>query len=329
MRTRSTTTSSVVRDLQRRAIDLVERDRLAVDQQAAEAAAPQRLERLGDRIDTQVLRRASSVVRLVLVAVSSLVADVGTGFDAGIGDDRQLEADQQPRARRQLAEPLGHDFGRLADHLLAALAAERPADAREQQPHVVVDLGRRADRRARIADAVLLADGDGRADALDAIDVGLLHPLEELPGVGRQRLDVAPLPFGVDRVEGERRLSRSADAGDDDQLAGGQRDVDVLEVVRARAAHDERASGLRRLELASVHPHCGEFPRNRKRGIVLPCTDLRKGLRRDAATARRGSSRASATAFCVADNQQHEHQAGRSPRRRRHRTAAFVRARRD
>ena len=57
------------------------------------------------------------------------------------------------------------------------------------------------------------------ADAVDAIDVGLLHPLEELPRVGRQRLDVAPLPFGVDRVEGERRLARSADAGDDDQLA--------------------------------------------------------------------------------------------------------------
>ena len=77
------------------------------------------------------------------------------------------------------------------------------------------------------------------ADAVDAIDVRLLHPLEKLARVGRQRLDVAPLPFGVDRVEGERRLARPADAGDDDQLAGGQRDVDVLEVVRARAADDE------------------------------------------------------------------------------------------
>ena len=53
------------------------------------------------------------------------------------------------------------------------------------------------------------------------VDVGLLHPLEELPRVGRQRLDVAALPFGVDRVEGERRLSRPADARHDDQRRGG------------------------------------------------------------------------------------------------------------
>ena len=74
-----------------------------------------------------------------------------------------------------------------------------------------------------------------------AVDVGLLHPLEELAGVGRQRLDVAPLPLGVDRVEGERRLARAADAGDDDELAGRHRHVDVLEVVRACAADDDVA----------------------------------------------------------------------------------------
>ena len=113
-----------------------------------------------------------------------------------------------------VAELARHDFGRLAHDFPAAVAAERAADAREQQPHVVVDLGRRADGRARIADAVLLPDGDRRADALDAVDVRLLHPLEELPRVGRQRLDVAPLAFGVDGVEGERRLARPADAGD-------------------------------------------------------------------------------------------------------------------
>ena len=114
-----------------------------------------------------------------------------------------------------------HDLGGLADDFAAAAAAERAADARVQQPQVVVDLGRRADGRARIADAVLLADGDRRADAFDRVDVRLLHPLEELPRVGRQRLDVAALPFGVDRVEGERRLARAADAGHHDERAGG------------------------------------------------------------------------------------------------------------
>jgi len=70
-----------------------------------------------------------------------------------------------------------------------------------------VDLGHRADRGARVADAVLLADCDCGTNAFDAIDVGLFHPLEELAGVRRQRLDVPALSFGVDRVERERRLS--------------------------------------------------------------------------------------------------------------------------
>ena len=91
--------------------------------------------------------------------------------------------------------------------------AEGAAHAREQQAHVVVHLGDGADGGPRVADAVLLADRNRRRDAVDAVDVRLLHPLEELPGVGRQRLDVAPLPFGVDRVEGQRRLARPAHAG--------------------------------------------------------------------------------------------------------------------
>ena len=121
--------------------------------------------------------------------------------------------------------------------LAAAVRAVRHADVGEQQPQVVVDLGDRADRRARIRAGRLLLDGDGRRQAVDQIDVRLLHLLEELPGVGRQRLDVAPLPFGVDRVEGERRLARAGQAGDDDQLVAREVDVDVLEVVDAGAAH--------------------------------------------------------------------------------------------
>ena len=120
--------------------------------------------------------------------------------------------------------------------LLAAVRAVRHADVGEQQPEVVVDFGDRADRRPRVRAGRLLLDGDGRRQAVDQVDVRLLHLLEELPRVRRQRLDVAPLPFGVDRVEGERRLPRAGQAGDDHQLVARDIDVDVLEVVDARAA---------------------------------------------------------------------------------------------
>ena len=40
------------------------------------------------------------------------------------------------------------------------------------------------------------------------LDIGLLHQLEELARIGAERLDVAPLPLGIDGVEGEAGLAR-------------------------------------------------------------------------------------------------------------------------
>ncbi len=128
-------------------------------------------------------------------------------------------------------------FERLAGDLEPAIGAVRHADVGKQQPQVVVDLGDRAHGRPRVAGRRLLLDRDGRRQALDQVDVGLLHLLEKLAGVGRQRLDVAPLALGVDRVEGEARLARAAQPGEHHQTLARQVDVDVLQVVNARAAY--------------------------------------------------------------------------------------------
>src|SRR5581483_4374491 len=90
---------------------------------------------------------------------------------------------------------------------------------------------------ARVARRVFLANRDGRADADDFVNVGLVHAFEELPRVGRQALDVTPLAFGVDGVKGERRFARAADTGYDRQLVDRNLDVDVLQVVNASATH--------------------------------------------------------------------------------------------
>ena len=68
------------------------------------------------------------------------------------------------------------------------------------------------------------------------IDVGLLHHLEELARIGAQGLDVTPLPLGIDGVEGEARLARARQAGDHRQRLARDIDVDILEIVLARAA---------------------------------------------------------------------------------------------
>ena len=111
--------------------------------------------------------------------------------------------------------------------------------AREQHAQVVVDLGDRADGRPRVAVGRLLVDRHRRRQALDEVDVGLVHLPEELPGVRRQRLDVAALALGEDRVEGQARLARPGQPGEHDQRVAREVEGDVLEVVLARAAHDQ------------------------------------------------------------------------------------------
>ena len=83
---------------------------------------------------------------------------------------------------------------------------------------------------------VLLLDGDRRREALDVIELRLLHLADELPGVGAEAFDVAPLAFGVDRVHGQRALARAARPAADGHLVAGDLDVDALEIVLPGAA---------------------------------------------------------------------------------------------
>ena len=77
---------------------------------------------------------------------------------------------------------------------------------------------------------------------------------EELAGVGRERLDVATLALGVDRVEGQRRLARTRQPGEDDELVAWQLEGDVAQVVLAGPAdgdgvgHGEEPTGVPQLE---------------------------------------------------------------------------------
>jgi hypothetical protein len=53
----------------------------------------------------------------------------------------------------------------------------------EEQPQGVVDLRLGPDRRAGVANAVLLLEGDRGRDRLDRVDVGAVQPLQELARV--------------------------------------------------------------------------------------------------------------------------------------------------
>ena len=210
-------------------VDLVE---LAVDLDALEAAL------------LQVLQ---------LLAVLALAA----------ADDRRQQV--EPRAFRHRQDAVDHLRHGLALDRQAGRGRIGHADARVQQAQIVVDLGDRADGRARVLRGRLLLDRDRRRQAVDRIDVGLLHQLQELARIGRQALDIAPLALGIDRVEGERGLARARQAGDHDQLVARDLDIDVLEIVLAGAANDDFSQHALRLG-----------GRRRRRGT----TNIRTGGRR-------------------------------------------------
>ncbi|SIK38291.1 Uncharacterised protein [Mycobacteroides abscessus subsp. abscessus] len=148
--------------------------------------------------------------------------------------------DEELRPLRQFEELIDDLLrGLLRDDLTADRAVRHP-DAGPEQAEEVIDLGDRAHRRTGVARGRLLVDRHGRGQALDEVDVGLVHLAEEHPGVRGQGLDVAALPLGEDRVEGERRLPRSGESGEDDHGVARERDLDVLEVVRAGTLDPQR-----------------------------------------------------------------------------------------
>ena len=208
-------------------------------------------------------------------AVLAVLGEPGQGVDVV-----HLAVDAQPHEalRAQLGKEIellalapGHHRGEdhqlgvlrqgqhVVDHLrdalrlqwLAVFRAVRRAGAGEEQAQVVVDLGDGADRRARVVAGGLLLDGDGRRQALDEVDVGLFHQLQELPRVGRERLDIAALALGVERVEGERGLARAGQPGDHRQPVPRQVEVEVLQIVRPRAADADFGFGVT-LAVASI-----------------------------------------------------------------------------
>ena len=238
-------------------------DDLDFDQPGGEAGG--RFDRLREpppqvRLHHQAVDDDGDVVFVLLVELDLLVEAAQLAVDLGprvalephlleqfavlafaAADDRGHDHEFGPVLERH--QPVDDLLLGLAGDLLAALRAERGPDPRPEQPQVVVDLGHGADRRARVARGRLLVDRDRRREALDRVDVGLLHQTEELPRVGGERLHVAALPLGVDRVEGKARLAGPGEAGYDDQRVPGELEVDVLEVVLPGAGDDDSLRG--------------------------------------------------------------------------------------
>ena len=104
---------------------------------------------------------------------------------------------------------------------------------RPEHFHVITNLGHGAYGRARGLNGVSLFNRDGRGDAFDTIDLGLVHAVQELPRVRGEGFDVPALSFGKEGVESKRALARTAQAGDDNELVQWQVQIKVFQIIVA------------------------------------------------------------------------------------------------
>ena len=197
---------------------------------------------VGDQLDGVLLIPGEADV---VLQGAQLAVDAGTEEAAGqrlcqllavltlpINDHRRHHDQALPE--REPGEVIG-DLAR-SERLngLQADRAARGAEACEEQPEVIEDLGDRADRGARVAVDGLLIDAEGRGEPVDPLDLRASHLAEKLPGVGGQRLHEPPLAFLVDRVERQAALSAARQPGDDHERVSRELYGDPLEVVLSR-----------------------------------------------------------------------------------------------
>ena len=117
-------------------------------------------------------------------------------------------------------------------------------DARVEEAEVLGDFGNGGDGRFAGAFGYALFDGDGKGDALEVVDIGARHLLDELPGIGGHGFHEATLPFGEEDVEGEGGLAGSGNSGEDGERVALDGEVDVLQVVLSCSTDGEGAAGV-------------------------------------------------------------------------------------
>ena len=105
------------------------------------------------------------------------------------------------------------------------------ADPGIKKAQVVIYFGHGADRGSGIMGCRFLLNTDRGRQTFDEIDIRFFHQREELPRVGRQRLYIAALAFGINGVKGQGGFPRSRQARNHDQFIARQVDVDTLQIV--------------------------------------------------------------------------------------------------
>ena len=150
-----------------------------------------------------------------------------------------------PCSIRQCQQGVRHLADRLRLQRQIVVGTVRRAGAGEQQAQVIVDFRHRAHGGARIVAGGFLFDADGGRETFDQIHIRFVHDLQELARVGGQAFHIAALAFCIQGVKCQAGFARAGKACDNYKLVAWNVQVDVLEVVRARATNADVGMGRR------------------------------------------------------------------------------------
>src|SRR5690606_35995805 len=126
----------------------------------------------------------------------------------------QWAGDHDPGSGRELIDPVDYLRHRVSFYFLTAYGGIRLADPGEQQLEVVVHFGGGSHGRARVTRIDFLFDRNSGRYTAYVVDVRFFHSPKELPGVGAEAFYIHALPFGKERIKGERRFTRARKARD-------------------------------------------------------------------------------------------------------------------
>ncbi len=203
-------------------------------------AVHQQIERIGKLLflhrllDAQHARAGRVLfVHHVQAAETAFYLQFAVGLHRHALGQTDRREDIESGAFLQRCGEIGHVADRMPFHFPSRDGRVNPADAGVEQFEILVDFGHRAHRGAGIGIEGLLLDSDSGRDAVHKIHLGFAHPAQKLAGVGAEAFHIAPLSFGIERIEYQRGFARARKPGHDHHFPGGEAYIYIFEVVDA------------------------------------------------------------------------------------------------
>ena len=101
----------------------------------------------------------------------------------------------------------------------------------KKQTQEIIHLRRRPHCRTRIFIRRFLLDRNNRTQTGNLIRIRTFHTSQKLTGICRKSFHITALPFGINRIECQRRFSASAQTGNHRQTIPRNRQIHVFQIV--------------------------------------------------------------------------------------------------